>query len=45
MDQKNGDNVNHSAHFTGSVFGIVFVLVLEPGVFPYFIDQIMAKYL
>jgi len=30
MSQKGGDNINHSAHFTGAIFGIVYTLLLHP---------------
>jgi len=39
--QKNGrDNVGHSAHFWGAVFGIVFTLIVIPDVFSSFLTQL-----
>lgn len=40
QDKKSGDNINHSAHLWGSVFGIVYLLVLKPQLFLYFIEQV-----
>jgi len=34
MDQRSGDNINHSAHFYGAVVGLVFVAALFPSVVP-----------
>ena len=41
MDRKGGDNVNHSAHLWGAVWGIAFTLLMDPNVFPHFLDQLM----
>ena len=30
MDKKGGDNVNHSAHLWGSVYGVLVTVLLEP---------------
>lgn len=42
MSQNSNDNINHSAHLIGSVFGVVFLIALKPGLIRYFIDQIAA---
>jgi membrane associated rhomboid family serine protease len=51
MNKKGGDNVNHSAHFWGAIFGIIYTLALKPGLFMSFIQQVsdallaLVKYL
>jgi len=35
-----GDNINHDAHLFGALFGLVFTIVLEPGVINSFIAQL-----
>lgn len=39
--RKMSDNINHDAHFYGAVFGIIFAIVIEPGVIVNFFDQIL----
>ncbi len=39
MARRASDNVNHEAHFTGAVFGLVYPILLEPGLAGYFIRQ------
>jgi membrane associated rhomboid family serine protease len=39
--RKMSDNINHDAHFYGAVFGIIFGIVIEPGVIVSFFDQIL----
>ncbi|NMM49751.1 rhomboid family intramembrane serine protease [Marinigracilibium pacificum] len=34
------DNINHDAHFYGAVFGIIFTLILEPGLFGSFLNEL-----
>ena len=41
MDRKQVDNVGHSAHFWGAIFGFVFTLLLKPTLFLNFIQQIL----
>jgi membrane associated rhomboid family serine protease len=41
MDRKGGDNVNHSAHLWGAVWGVVFTIFMEPNVLSHFISQLM----
>ena len=36
-----GDRINHDAHFYGSIFGLVYPLLIEPSIFQYFIDQLI----
>lgn len=33
------DNINHEAHFYGAVYGVVFTLVANPRIFPFFLSQ------
>jgi len=40
MDKKGNDNIGHSAHFWGAVFGIVFMLITYPKAFGIFIREI-----
>ncbi|HEY3405331.1 MAG TPA: rhomboid family intramembrane serine protease [Ohtaekwangia sp.] len=40
--KKANDNINHSAHLFGALFGMVFCIVLYPEVLPHFIEQIAA---
>ena len=41
QDKKANDNVNHMAHLTGAVFGFVFTLMLKPGLWNYFIEEVI----
>ncbi len=34
------DNVNHDAHFYGALTGIIFTIILFPGIIAYFISQV-----
>ena len=40
MARKNVDNIGHSAHFWGAVYGILFPLLLRPDIFSYFLSQL-----
>jgi len=44
MDRRGGTNINHGAHFWGSVFGFVFTLLVEPTHGQMFIQQITPLY-
>ncbi len=39
MDKKNIDNIGHSAHFWGAIFGFVFPIILNPTFLKLFINQ------
>ena len=40
MDKRGMDNIGHSAHFFGALFGIIFMVAIQPGLVPYFFQQI-----
>ncbi len=40
MGKKENDNIGHNAHFWGAIFGIVFTVIMVPGVLKNFIDQL-----
>lgn len=42
MSYRGGDNINHSAHFTGAVFGLAFTLLLRPAFAEEFIRKLMG---
>jgi membrane associated rhomboid family serine protease len=39
--KKSNDNINHSAHLYGALFGLVYCIILYPKAIPNFINQIM----
>lgn len=40
MSKKNIDNVGHSAHFWGAIYGFILPIAIKPTLFLLFIDQI-----
>ena len=42
MDKHGGDNVNHSAHLWGAGYGVLFTVMMEPRVVPYFLSQLVS---
>ncbi|HTD29906.1 MAG TPA: rhomboid family intramembrane serine protease [Xanthomonadaceae bacterium] len=40
MERRNADRTNHSAHLWGAAYGVVFMIVMDPRVIGYFIDQL-----
>ena len=40
MDKRNQDNIGHSAHFWGAVYGLLFPLVCKPVIFQHFLSQL-----
>ncbi len=42
MDKRGGDNINHSAHLSGAIYGVLFMLLMEPRVGAVFIDRLMS---
>ena len=41
MDKRGGDNINHSAHLSGAVYGVLFMLLMEPRVAGVFLQRLM----
>lgn len=41
MSKKNVDNIGHSAHFYGALFGFVFPILIKPQLFSLFLQQIL----
>jgi len=39
-ERRGKDNINHSAHLWGAVWGVGFLLVLEPRLLPRFFEQL-----
>ena len=42
--KNTNDMIDHDAHFFGAVFGLLFVLVLKPGLFSLFLDRLMNNF-
>jgi membrane associated rhomboid family serine protease len=42
MDKKQMDNIGHNAHFWGSIYGILYILILEPNSFIHFFHVIFG---
>lgn len=40
MDRRGLGNINHSAHLWGGAYGVIFTLLMDRRVFPYFMDQL-----
>jgi len=40
MDHRGGSYINHSAHMWGAAYGIVFTVLMEPRVIPFFLQQL-----
>ena len=40
MDRRGGDRINHSAHLAGAAFGVLFMLIMEPKIIPFFLQQL-----
>ncbi|MDX1912837.1 MAG: rhomboid family intramembrane serine protease [Saprospiraceae bacterium] len=40
--KRGGDNIDHTAHYYGAIFGFIFPIVLEPGLLPNFVLQLRA---
>lgn len=38
------DNIDHSAHFYGAIFGILFTIAIQPSVFLEFIDKLVSDF-
>jgi membrane associated rhomboid family serine protease len=42
MAQRGGDNINHSAHFYGAVFGLIYTLALRPSFAVDFVHKLFS---
>ena len=42
MSKRNRDNIAHDTHFLGAVFGFAFPVILDPGLFLEFIQQLTS---
>jgi membrane associated rhomboid family serine protease len=43
MAKRGGDNIGHTAHFFGALFGFAFTIALKPDLLGHFISQITGK--
>ena len=43
MDRRGGGNINHSAHLWGALYGMLFTVVLDPGVATTFPARLMGS--
>ncbi len=44
MSKRGRDNIGHSAHFLGAIYGIVFTIVIRPTFVVEFFEQIMSYF-
>lgn len=44
MGRRQGDNINHDAHFYGALYGVVLTAALIPGVLSYFAQQVLGYF-
>lgn len=42
MDKRGGDNINHSAHLSGAIYGLLFMLLMEPRVGLVFLERLAS---
>ena len=40
MDRRGGDNINHSAHLSGAIYGVLFMLAMDPRIGTIFLDRL-----
>ncbi len=41
MDRQGGDHINHSAHLSGAIYGVLFMLLMEPRVGSVFLERLV----
>ena len=41
MDRRGGDNINHSAHLSGAIYGVLFMLFMDPAVGAAFVQRLL----
>lgn len=44
MAKRGRDNIGHSAHFWGAVYGIIFTIAIRPAFVPEFFEKIMSYF-
>ncbi|ROU05716.1 rhomboid family intramembrane serine protease [Lysobacter enzymogenes] len=42
MDKRGGDNINHSAHLSGAIYGLLFMLLMKPALFWFFLERLAS---
>lgn len=42
MDRQGGDTTNHSAHLSGAIYGVLFMLLMEPRVAGVFLERLAS---
>lgn len=40
MDKRGGDNINHKAHLWGAIYGILYLVAMEPKLLTHFINEL-----
>ena len=41
MDRQGGDKTNHNAHLSGAIYGVLFMLLMEPRIAGYFLQRLV----
>ena len=41
MDRQGGDNTNHNAHLSGAIYGVLFMLLMEPRIGGVFLERLV----
>lgn len=42
MDRRGGDNINHSAHLSGAIYGVLFMLLMDSRIGALFLQRLMS---
>ena len=42
MDRQGGDNTNHNAHLSGAIYGVLFMLLMEPRIAGLFLERLAS---